>query len=45
MHLKDKKVFWVHYHPETCPRPEDSRYLFDEFVSKLVIKLMHTTCR
>ena len=31
--LKDKKVFSVQYHPEACPGPEDSRYLFDEFVS------------
>ncbi len=31
--LKDKKVFSVQYHPEACPGPEDSRYLFDEFIS------------
>ena len=30
--LKDKKVFSVQYHPEACPGPEDSRYLFDEFI-------------
>ncbi len=30
--LKDKKVFSVQYHPEACPGPHDSRYLFDEFV-------------
>lgn len=26
-------VFSVQYHPESAPGPEDSRYLFDEFVS------------
>lgn len=27
-----KKVFCVQYHPEATPGPEDSRYLFDDFV-------------
>jgi carbamoyl-phosphate synthase small subunit len=31
--LKDKPVFSVQYHPEACPGPYDSRYLFDDFVS------------
>lgn len=31
--LKDKKVFSVQYHPEACPGPYDSRYLFDDFVA------------
>ncbi len=30
--LTDKKVFSVQYHPEACPGPYDSRYLFDDFV-------------
>ncbi|MDZ4665200.1 MAG: glutamine-hydrolyzing carbamoyl-phosphate synthase small subunit [Bacteroidota bacterium] len=34
--LKDKAVFSVQYHPEACPGPHDSRYLFDEFVASLV---------
>jgi carbamoyl-phosphate synthase small subunit len=33
--LKDKKVFSVQYHPEACPGPHDSRYLFDQFVANL----------
>lgn len=33
--LKDKAVFSVQYHPEACPGPHDSRYLFDEFVASL----------
>lgn len=34
--LKDKPVFSVQYHPEACPGPHDSRYLFDDFVKNLV---------
>lgn len=31
--LKNKPVFSVQYHPEASPGPEDSRYLFDDFIS------------
>ena len=31
--VKDKKAFSVQYHPESSPRPHDSRYLFDDFVN------------
>lgn len=34
--LKDKPVFSVQYHPEACPGPYDSRYLFDDFVKNIV---------
>jgi len=30
--IKDKQVFSVQYHPESSPGPNDSKYLFDEFV-------------
>lgn len=33
--LKNKNVFSVQYHPEACPGPHDSRYLFDDFVNSL----------
>jgi len=33
--IKDKKAFSVQYHPEATPGPQDSRYLFDEFVSMI----------
>lgn len=33
--LKNKPVFSVQYHPEACPGPLDSRYLFDDFVAYL----------
>jgi carbamoyl-phosphate synthase small subunit len=33
--LKNKPVFSVQYHPEACPGPHDSRYLFDQFVGML----------
>lgn len=33
--VKGKPVFSVQYHPEACPGPYDSRYLFDEFVTNI----------
>lgn len=30
--LKNKDVFSVQYHPESSPGPNDSRYLFDNFI-------------
>ena len=33
--IKNKPVFSVQYHPEACPGPLDSRYLFDDFVSNI----------
>jgi carbamoyl-phosphate synthase small subunit len=35
IHLTGKPVFSVQYHPEACPGPHDSRYLFDEFVGNM----------
>lgn len=34
--LKDKPAFSVQHHPEACPGPYDSRYLFDQFVENMV---------
>ena len=31
--IKNKPAFSVQYHPESTPGPQDSRYLFDEFIS------------
>ncbi len=31
LRLKSKPVFSVQYHPEACPGPQDSHYLFDRF--------------
>jgi carbamoyl-phosphate synthase small subunit len=31
----DRNVFSVQYHPEACPGPFDSRYLFDDFISMI----------
>ena len=28
-----KNIFTVQYHPEACPGPQDSRYLFDRYIS------------
>jgi len=33
--IKGKKAFSVQYHPEAAPGPEDSRYLFDDFVTMM----------
>jgi len=33
--LTDRPAFSVQYHPEASPGPRDSRYLFDQFVSRL----------
>ena len=35
---KGKNIMTVQYHPEACPGPEDSSYLFDEFL-EIVRKL------
>ena len=33
--ILNKNAFSVQYHPEACPGPWDSRYLFDNFVNKI----------
>lgn len=33
--FKSKPVFSVQYHPESSPGPEDSRYLFDDFLNSV----------
>lgn len=33
--LKNKNVFSVQYHPEASPGPNDSKYLFDQFIENL----------
>ena len=32
---KEDKIFSVQYHPESAPGPQDSSYLFDEFVKNM----------
>jgi carbamoyl-phosphate synthase small subunit len=31
----DRDMFTVQFHPEASPGPEDTAYLFDEFVSRM----------
>ena len=32
---KNKEIYTVQFHPEACPGPRDTEYLFDEFLKKL----------
>ncbi len=32
---KNKKIFTVQFHPEACPGPQDTEYLFDEFIEMM----------
>ncbi len=33
-----KQIFTVQFHPEACPGPQDSSYLFDRFIEKIKTK-------
>jgi len=33
-----KNIFTVQYHPEACPGPQDSRFLFDRFIEMMKAK-------
>lgn len=33
LRYKNKNIFTVQYHPEACPGPEDTEYIFDEFIN------------
>ena len=33
--LKNKPVYSVQYHPESNPGPQDSVYLFEEFITSM----------
>lgn len=33
LRYKDKNILTVQYHPEACPGPEDSSYIFDDFLT------------
>ena len=35
LRYKNKNICTVQFHPEACPGPEDTAYLFDEFVKSL----------
>lgn len=32
---KNKNIFTVQFHPEACPGPEDTAYIFDEFIDMI----------
>ena len=33
-----KKIFTVQLHPEACPGPRDSAYLFDRFIKMMEVE-------
>jgi len=33
--LKNKSIFSVQYHPESNPGPQDSHYLFNQFIKEI----------
>ncbi len=32
---KNKNIFTVQFHPEACPGPQDTNYIFDKFINQL----------
>jgi carbamoyl-phosphate synthase small subunit len=34
--LKNRPVFSVQYHPESNPGPQDSHYLFKQFINEVI---------
>lgn len=32
LRYKNKNIFTVQFHPEACPGPQDTGYIFDEFI-------------
>ena len=34
--LKNRPIFSVQYHPESNPGPQDSVYLFEEFINNMI---------
>lgn len=37
LNYTNKNIFTVQYHPEACPGPQDSSYLFDRFVKMMEV--------
>ena len=35
LRYKNKNIFTVQFHPEACPGPQDTEYLFDEFIDMM----------
>ena len=35
LRYKNKNIMTVQFHPEACPGPQDSEYLFDEFIKMI----------
>jgi len=37
LRYKNKNIFTVQFHPEACPGPQDSAFLFDEFIKMMEV--------
>ena len=37
LHYLGKNVFTVQFHPEACPGPQDTAFLFDEFIHMMEV--------
>lgn len=37
LHYLGKNIFTVQFHPEACPGPQDSEFLFDEFIHMMEV--------
>lgn len=35
LRYKNKEILTVQYHPEACPGPKDSEYIFDDFIETI----------
>lgn len=35
LRYRDKKIFSVQFHPEACPGPQDTGFLFDDFIDSM----------
>lgn len=38
LYFKNKSIFTVQFHPEACAGPEDTGFLFDEFIKMMEVK-------
>ena len=37
LHYLGKNIFTVQFHPEACPGPQDTAFLFDKFIDMMEV--------